>query len=58
MGYDHMLSEFEKLCILRCLRVDRITVRGGVRVRVGGWTFGIVCHYFTVVLCMRVHVAP
>jgi len=26
MGYDHMLSEFEKLCVLRCLRVDRITV--------------------------------
>mgnify|MGYP006296819231 FL=1 len=27
MGYDHVLTEFEKLCILRCLRVDRITVR-------------------------------
>ncbi|KAF5830619.1 hypothetical protein DUNSADRAFT_14266 [Dunaliella salina] len=26
MGYDHTLSEFEKLCVLRCLRVDRITV--------------------------------
>eukprot|EP00967_Tisochrysis_lutea_P056140 scaffold70797_cov24-Tisochrysis_lutea.AAC.1 len=26
MGYDHMLTEFEKLCVLRCLRVDRITV--------------------------------
>ncbi len=25
-GYDSFLSEFEKLCLLRCLRMDRVTV--------------------------------
>lgn len=26
MGYDQSLSEFEKLLVLRCLRMDRVTV--------------------------------
>ncbi len=26
MGYDTHLTEFEKLCVLRCLRMDRVTV--------------------------------
>jgi hypothetical protein len=25
-GYDSSLTEFEKLCVLRCLRTDRVTV--------------------------------
>lgn len=26
MGYNSSLTQFEQLCVLRCLRMDRVTV--------------------------------
>ena len=30
-GYDRCLNEFEKMAVMRCLRMDRITVGYGTR---------------------------